>query len=348
MVSRRIRQTFITLLLVAIALAAGGGWFLWTDYQRVLDAPLAIASDQETLVVPRGTGLRQLATQIADAGMLPAAHYVIARVYQRGEVAAIKAGEYQLTPGMTLDQLIDQLVAGRSLQFPVTLIEGRTFRQALADIQNTAPFQATLVDLSDAEIIARLGLDIDHPEGWFLPETYHFNRGATDAMVLQRAHQRMQTVLAKEWAKRDPDLPLETPYEALILASIIERETGRADERAKIAGVFVRRLNIGMRLQTDPTVIYGLGEDFDGRLRRADLQRDTPYNTYLHHHLPPTPIALPGQAAIHAALHPLPGRSLYFVSRGDGSHHFSATLAEHNCAVQRYIRGRECNLERFQ
>jgi UPF0755 protein len=196
--------------------------------------------------------------------------------------------------------------------------------------------RTTLDGLEPPAIMAALGLEPRHPEGLFFPSTYRFDDGDSDADILRRAYRRMQRVLDDAWAKRDPELPYATPYEALIMASIVEKETGQADEREAIAGVFVRRLRRGMKLQTDPTVIYGLGAAFDGNLRRADLRRDTPYNTYTRHGLPPTPIALPGAAAIEAALHPADGKALYFVAKGDGSHHFSDSLRQHNNAVRRY------------
>ncbi|MBK5969568.1 aminodeoxychorismate lyase [Thiorhodovibrio winogradskyi] len=292
--------------------------------------------------------MRSLASRLAADGLIGNAHHLIALAYNRQQADQIKAGEYALTPGMTPPQLLDLLVSGRSVQYPVTLIEGRSFREVLADIAAAPGFKHELEGMSDAEIREALDLDIDHLEGWFFPDTYLFRRGASDVQVLRRAHERMREVLAEEWGQREADLPIATPYEALILASVIEKETGLGSERPEIAGVFERRLHKGMRLQTDPTVIYGLGEDFDGNLTRAHLETDSPYNTYTRAGLPPTPIALPGRAAIHAALHPKDGDTLYFVARGDGSHYFSASLDEHNCAVQRFQRGGQCDPTRFR
>ena len=215
-------------------------------------------------------------------------------------------------------------------------MEGWNFKQVLAAVSGHEALKHTLKGLTDGEIMARLGHPGEHPEGRFYPDTYKFPRGTTDAAFLERAYQSMSRLLAEEWGKRDPDLPLKTPYEALILASIVEKETGVADERSEIAGVFVRRLRKGMKLQTDPTVIYGMGDNFKGNIRRRDLKQDTPYNTYVHTGLPPTPISMPGSAAIRAVLHPAPGKSLYFVARGDGSHYFSKSLAEHNRAVRKF------------
>jgi UPF0755 protein len=225
------------------------------------------------------------------------------------------------------------------IQYPLTLVEGRTFRQALAVIASDPVLVADIGALTDEEIIARIGHPGVHPEGRLFPDTYLFPRGMGALDLVKRAYGRMEAVLAEEWDKRAPGLPFKDPYEALILASIVEKETGLAAERPEIAGVFVRRMQKGMRLQTDPTVIYGLGAAFDGNLRRVDLTTDTPYNTYTRGGLPPTPIALPGREAIHAVLHPAAGDSLYFVAKGDGSHAFSATLDEHNRAVRRYQLG---------
>jgi len=220
----------------------------------------------------------------------------------------------------------------------VTLVEGWTFRQVLAELERHPDITATLAGKNDREIMALIGSEHEHPEGRFFPDTYFFTKGTTDLAILKRAYRRMQAVLDAQWSSRAKGLPLRTPYDALILASIIEKETGRADERTIIAGVFTRRLGQGMPLQTDPTIIYGMGEAFDGNIRRKDLVANTPYNTYLHAGLPPTPIAMPGAASIYAALHPNDDSSLYFVSRGDGTHVFSKTVKEHNRAVDLYQR----------
>jgi UPF0755 protein len=366
------KNTLLAFLLL-LGLGVATAYYFWADYQAFLVKPLALEAlatevaepppegSSETaraqnaisdldrvLDVPRGMGLRALAARLQDDGLIANAHYFIALAYNRRQADQIKAGEYRLEPGMTPPQLLDLLVSGRSIQYPVTLIEGRTFREALRAIAAQPAFKHELAGLADAEVIAALELEIEHPEGWFFPDTYLFRRGATDRQVLRRAHQRMREVLEEEWAGRDPNAPIDSPYEALILASLIEKETGLGSERATISGVFARRLQKGMRLQTDPTVIYGLGDAFEGTLTRAHLDADTPYNTYTRGGLPPTPIALPGRAAIHAALHPQAGDSLYFVARGDGSHYFSASLDEHNCAVQRFLRGGQCDPTRYR
>ncbi len=305
---------------------------------------LARATDSILFKIRPGTRLRTLAERLTDEGLISDPYFFIALAYQKRLQDQIKAGEYALADGMRPLDLLTMFASGRSVQYPVTLIEGRTFREAVESLADNEILDHELTGLSDAELMQRLGIEDEHPEGWLFPDTYLVSRNSTDVEVLKRAHARMKQVLSEEWEARAEDLPIETPYEALILASIIEKETGLAEERPDIAGVFVRRLQKGMRLQTDPTVIYGMGDDYDGNIRRADLRRATPYNTYVIDALPPTPIALPGREAIHAALQPAPGDALFFVARGDGSHHFSATLKEHNCAVRQYQLGGRCGL----
>jgi UPF0755 protein len=258
-----------------------------------------------------------------------------------GDATRIKAGEYEVPAGTTPPALLDLLISGKVIQRAVTLVEGWTFRQVLAALSEDTRLVKELGKAAPGDVMERLGRSGQHPEGRFFPDTYNFTKGTTDLDILRRAYERMEQVLAQEWEQRREDLPLATPEEAVILASIVEKETGLASERPAIAGVFIRRLELGMKLQTDPTVIYGLGDAFDGNLTRAHLRGDTPYNTYVHPGLPPTPIALPGRQAIHAVLHPEDGDSLYFVAKGDGSHHFSTNLAEHNRAVRQYQLGRQ-------
>jgi UPF0755 protein len=257
----------------------------------------------------------------------------------QGRAHQIKAGEYRLMPGTTPTMLLDQLVAGKVVQYSLTAVEGWTFQQLLDAVNRHAALEHRLSGLDTAAIMERLGHADEHPEGRFYPDTYHFPRGTTDIAFLRRAYDELHARLDAAWQRRAPGLPYKNPYEALVMASIVEKETAVAAERAAIAGVFVRRLQQGMRLQTDPTVIYGLGPSFDGNLRARDLVEDTPYNTYLHTGLPPTPIALPGMGSIEAALHPAVATSLYFVARGDGTHEFSDTLEQHNRAVARYQLG---------
>jgi UPF0755 protein len=251
----------------------------------------------------------------------------------------VRAGEYQLESGQTPDDLIEVFVSGSSIQYSFTVIEGWSFRQMLDAMARDPIIEHQLEDKTNEEIMRLIGYPDQHPEGMFFPDTYRFPKGTSDIEFLRRAYQVMQQHLEREWNQRENDLPLKSSYEALILASIIEKETGAGFERPLIAGVFTERLKRNMRLQTDPTVIYGLGESFDGDIRFRDLKKDTPYNTYLRAGLTPTPIALPGLDSIRAALHPAKTKALYFVSKGDGTHHFSETLEEHNAAVKRYQLG---------
>jgi UPF0755 protein len=259
-----------------------------------------------------------------------------------GQETSVKAGEYRLEVGQSPLDLIDLFSSGDSILYSFTIIEGWTFRQLLTELARDPILVKTIGDATTAEIMAQISNADEHPEGRFLPDTYHFPRGTGDIAFLKRAYRTMQQKLAEEWGARDADLPLQSAYEALTLASIIEKETGAAFERPLIAAAFIQRLRKNMRLQTDPTIIYGLGEGFDGNIRYRDLRKDTPYNTYLHKGLTPTPIALPGIDSIRAALHPAESDAIYFVSKGDGTHHFSRTLEEHNAAVSKYqLKGRK-------
>ncbi|MCK9532069.1 MAG: endolytic transglycosylase MltG [Gammaproteobacteria bacterium] len=329
--------------LLGASLLAGSlvaGWF-WLDYRNFATTPMELPEDGLEYVVEPGKGLAVIGRDLEGRGLLASSRYLIWMGRITGSTARIKAGTYQLTPGTTPEGLLKQLVEGKVAQFPLTLVEGWSFRQVLDALARHPRLKQTLTGLSDAEIMSRLGYPGVHPEGRFYPDTYRFPQGFTDVAFLQRAYRAMEERLAYEWERREEGLPYRSAYEGLIMASIVEKETGLASERPAIAGVFVRRLQKRMRLQTDPTVIYGLGLDFDGNLRRRDLENHTPYNTYRIRGLPPTPIAMPGGEALHAAFHPAPGNELYFVARGDGSHHFSATLEEHNAAVVKYqLKGR--------
>lgn len=323
--------------LLILGLAAGGV-LLYLDGRAQLYEPLPIAQGL-VVEVPRGTGLSALLAQWRQQGLLRSDRqrlYLALHARLTGQARAIKAGEYELGPGMRPVDLIALLVSGRVRLHELRLVEGWRFEDALAALREHRAIQVTLPQAGSAELMAAIGRQGVHPEGRFYPETYHFPRGTTDVAFLQRAYAAMSRVLEEEWAARAEGLPYRSPDEALTMASIVERETGAPEERAEIAGVFVRRLQRGMRLQTDPSVIYGLGAAFDGNLRKRDLLADTPYNTYTRSGLPPTPICLPGRAALHAALHPASGKTLYFVSRGDGSHQFSETLAQHEAAVRKY------------
>lgn len=327
-------RAFMVLLLALLLLAssAAAWWY------RALTQPLPL-TQVEVVEVERGASLARSLRRFADDGLLP--HPEALRLWARlqGSAAAIHAGEYQLQPGMTPLGLLDDLVAGRVMRRHVTVVEGWRFSELRSALARAPRLRQDSAEMTDEEIMAYLGRPGVAAEGRFFPDTYDYLAGQSDLALLRRALQRMDSILAREWQGRSFGLPYADPDEVLIMASIIEKETGRDAERAKVAAVFVSRLEQRMRLQTDPTVIYGLGEDFDGRLTRADLRRDTPWNTYVHHGLPPTPIAMPGLASIRAALHPAETDALYFVARGDGSSHFSATLEEHNAAVWRYLRG---------
>jgi UPF0755 protein len=312
-----------------------GGW-LMMDYRQFVDGPLPVAAPGYRLLIPPGASLRHVTTVLARDRILPHPLYLRWLAGLEGKSKSVQAGEYLLEPGVTPRQLLAKLVSGAVLQHAFTIVEGWTFAQMLDALGHQDAIVHTLNGLTSDQVMTRIGHPGEQPEGRFMPDTYHFPRGTTDVAFLQRAYQAMAMRLDEEWQRRDPDLPYQSPYDALIMASIIEKETALPEERPEIAGVFVRRLARHMRLQTDPTVIYGLGARFDGNLTRKDLAADSLYNTYMHAGLPPTPIALPGLASLRAALHPAAGDALFFVSRGDGSHVFSATLAAHNEAVRRY------------
>ncbi|MCP5158577.1 MAG: endolytic transglycosylase MltG [Gammaproteobacteria bacterium] len=310
---------------------------IYIDYRLFLDTPLNVPADGQVLEVRPGMGIGDIAQDLQQRlGLSRPALYLEAYTRLNGLAHRLKTGEYALAPGITLETLIDRIVAGQVIQYPLTVVEGWTFRQLRQALTKHPKLAQTLQGLSDAEVMARLGRPGEHPEGRFLPDTYHFPAGFTDEAFLRRSLTAMDRRLAEVWSRRTPDLPLDDAYQALILASIVEKETGLPAERPEVAGVFVRRLRKGMLLQTDPTVIYGLGEAFNGDLTRRDLMADTPYNTYTRKGLPPTPIALPGTEALNAAVHPASGEALYFVADGTGGHVFSRTLDEHNRAVRRY------------
>ncbi|VAW84168.1 FIG004453: protein YceG like [hydrothermal vent metagenome] len=313
-----------------------GGW-LMLDFQSFTKTPLLTeANTQRSIIIHPGTGLNELADALHQNKIIyqPAYFKLLAR--WQGYATKIQAGEYLVTTGMTAEDLLKKLVNGKVVQHAFTIIEGWTFKQLRIFLSENKNIIPTINTLTDAEIMTALGHEGEHPEGRFNPDTYHFPGGTTDLKFLARAFKETENYLEKAWEQRDKNLPLKTPYEALILASIVERETAVVNERAQIAGVFVRRLNKNMRLQTDPTVIYGMGDRYNGNITRADLKRDTPYNTYTRKGLPPTPIALASKQAIDAVLHPKDGKSLYFVAMGDGRHYFSSTLKEHNKAVREY------------
>jgi UPF0755 protein len=325
---------------VALVVAALGAGLYVSEQRRALDEPLAVPADGFDYVLLPGTSLHGVAQDLAASGVLASPRALAVYGRWQGLAGRIKAGEYRIEPGTTPIALLDQLISGRVVQHALTVVEGWTFEQMLQAIAADERLEHTLTGLSDEAIMMLLGLDGVHPEGRFFADTYYFPRGTSDADFLRRAYGAMGEFLDDAWAGREAGLPLKSPDEALILASIVEKETGEAGERPRIAGVFVERLRKGMRLETDPTVIYGMGDKFDGNLRRRDLRTDTPYNTYTRKGLPPTPIAIPGPDAIRAALHPHVDGALFFVAKGDGSHHFSATYEEHQQAVNRYQKRR--------
>lgn len=329
----------IVLLLLALGLAAStlAVSELWRQYQTFADQALTSTNSERVLEVKPGDSFIRVLRRMRTIGIAEGRDWqwrVLA--FELKVLERLQVGEYTVGHGISPRQLLLKLEAGSVIQYRFTLVEGWSMRDLRAALATQEALGQTIGTVDDAALMAALDRPGIHVEGRFLPETYHYTRGVRDIDLLKRAALAMDTALSAAWAERDDDLPLQSPEQALVLASIVEKETGRAGERAQIAGVFVRRLRLGMRLQTDPTVIYGLGAGFDGNLRRRDLQTDTPYNTYTRTGLPPTPIAMPGRDALLAAVHPAPGKSLYFVARGDGSHQFSATLSEHNRAVAKY------------
>ena len=328
---RFLLNCFLTLILLA-AWAAG---VFYLQYQKALNAPL-VAEGDGIITVKRGDTLASLNRELVQRGVIHSDWVLPVYARLNPQAANIKAGDYRIDANASLPSLINDITNGKVVVYNITVVEGKTFKDLRASLVQTAGIEHTLNDKTDAQIATLLGID-GSPEGWFMPETYQFHRGSSDLELLKRMYGEMQRTLEQEWPNRAEGLPLANPYQALILASIIEKETGVASERPQIAGVFVRRLQKDMLLQTDPSVIYGAA-DYHGDLTRKHLQTDTPYNTYINKGLPPTPIALPGKASIQAALHPADGDSLYFVADGKGGHTFSATYEEHQQAVARYLK----------
>ncbi len=328
-------KKLLIVMLVLAVLAAGLAWSGFNRYQQFLEQPLALPADGAVLVVEPGMSARAVVSRLEDAAYTR--NDWRWRVLLRLQPVVFQAGEYRLEAGMTPPGLLHKLHSGEVIQYRFTLVEGWSLKQLVAAL-NADPVLAGDA-LPDEESAVRQLLDMEwpHAEGAFLPETYVFVRGDTRKALLRRAHQDLLDTLMEAWQQRREDHPVQSPFELLVLASIIEKETALKDERERISGVFVRRLERGMRLQTDPTVIYGMGDAYDGDIRRRDLQTDTPYNTYTRDGLPPSPIAMAGRASLFAAAHPAPGDSLYFVADGQGGHTFSATLAEHQRAVNKLI-----------
>ena len=336
---RGCRFIVITFFLL-LALAAGAAFWLWQGHRGFADTPIGGVAADATVEVVSGDAFPTVLRKLRETGVSHGTDLqwrLLAR--QTGTASQLKVGEYALDPALTPRELLQRMREGRTLQYRFTIVEGWNIRQLRAALRNATPLQQKTADLSDVELMAALGHAGQHPEGRFLPETYVYTRSETDLDVLKRAYAAMEKAVDAAWQARAQDIPLQSAEEALILASIIEKETGIAEERPAIAGVFARRLKIGMPLQTDPTVIYCIGSSYDGNIRRRDLTTDTPYNTYTRRGLTPTPIAMPGVDALKAAVNPADGTALYFVAVGDGSgrHIFSTTLAEHNAAVARYL-----------
>jgi UPF0755 protein len=331
---RIVTKLILAGVLLALLAGVAGSGYTW----RWLHQP--IEATATSIDITRGESVSAIAQQLQQAGWLT--HPRIWSLWARYQhlSSKVKAGEYALTPGLSPDQLLQLLTSGNVILHSITIVEGSTFAELRRNLAQRQDIKHSIAHLSDAELMHALGLAGVHPEAQFFPDTYQFAKGTSDMDILRIAQQRMRRELAAAWATRTPDVGLTDAYQALILASIVEKETALASERPVIAGVFVDRLARGMRLQTDPTVIYGLGESYDGNLHKADLLRDTPYNTYTREGLTPTPICLPGAAALRAAVQPQRTGSLYFVAtgNGDGSHYFSKDLNEHNAAVQRYLK----------
>lgn len=306
---------------------------------QFLDTP-AVPGGDASFTIDAGTSFGKVTRDLESRGLISDADWLRAYARWSDNAGKIQAGDYLIRGGSTPREILQQFTSGAVRLYSFTIIEGWNHWDLLRALHAQPQLRATLTDEDWPSLLEELGAEANHPEGLFLPETYHFPRDASDREILRQAYELLQQALAEEWENRSPDAEVESPYEALILASIIEKETARADERERISGVFTRRLQKRMRLQTDPTVIYGIGRDFNGNLTRKDLRTPTPYNTYTNHGLPPTPIAMPGRAAIHAALHPADGDELYFVATGlgDGSHKFSTTKEEHDAAVAEYLR----------
>jgi UPF0755 protein len=328
---RVLLKIFLPIAILLVALAGAALWWI--------QAPLETRDATVDFRIAPGSSLRAAVAQMNEAGLMVNADLFALLARWQGLATSIKAGSYSVSRGVTPESLLAKLARGDVTQGESILVEGWTFRQWRARLDGNPDLHHETRGMSDGEIAGRLGIEAGLVEGWLFPDTYLFDKQSSDLELMARAHRAMRRKLDEAWAARAANLPYRNPYEALVMASIVEKETGKADDRALVAAVFVNRLRRGMLLQTDPSVIYGLGESFDGNLRKRDLQADTPYNTYTRRGLPPTPIAMPGLASLHAALHPAESDVLYFVARGDGSSQFSRTLDEHNRAVNKYQRG---------
>ena len=325
---RLIKSSLLISVLAAIACSA---WLY--HYAK---APLNLTPEAQEIIIQPKSGLKSIANQLVEQHVLSNALPFVLLGRLLGKEPSLQSGSYTLNKNINPYQLLLSLNHGKTTQGSITLIEGKTFKMMREKLAKNDAVKSTINDLSDAEVMRLVGDGEPHTEGLFFPDTYYFDRNTADIVILKRSYDGMKTKLAAAWANRASGLPYIDSYQALIMASIIEKETGKASERPMIAGVFLNRLRIGMRLQTDPTVIYGMGDNYDGNIRKKDLERDTPYNTYTRDGLPPTPIAMPGLASIEAALHPAVTKALYFVGKGDGTHAFSNSLVEHNANVVKY------------
>ena len=325
----RLHIKFIAVIFIATLVS------ICLDYKRFLDTPLNINTSL-IFTIDSGSSFKDLNKKLKSYHILDKPYYFEFYARYSGYAKKIQSGEYQLSPGLTPIKIINIFVSGDVIQHSITLLEGWTIKDIKKEISSNTVLIKNLTDYSSDSLLKKIKITESNVEGLFFPDTYYFTKGASDIELLQRAYRRGKAILEKEWESRDAGLPYKNDYDALIMASIIEKETALASERAMIAGVFVRRLKNNMKLQTDPTVIYAMGIKYDGNIRKKDLRIDSPYNTYRYNGLPPTPIALAGREAIHAALHPENDDTLYFVSKKDGSHYFSKTLYEHNKAVKKY------------
>ena len=337
---KRILTILAMSTLVAVATV---GFLAWYQYDNFLKKAVSITEQNAIFEVKTGSNIRQVSDQLEAKGIIENSWFFFALARLTDQADKLKAGEYQLEIGMKPEDVLQRLISGQTLQYQLTIIDGKTFKDIRESVKNHPTLVKTLADADYSNIMQKLGGAVgSSPEGWFFPDTYNFPRKTTDLEFLQRSYKEMQTYLNKAWEKREPNPYIKTPYDALILASIVEKETGLPEERPLIARVFLNRLAKNMLLQTDPTVIYGMGDKYAGNIRKTDLQTDTPYNTYTRAGLPPTPIATPSKAAIDAVLHPAKSNVLYFVATAPGAaSHFSETLEEHNRAVQQYILNRD-------
>ncbi|MCG3747460.1 endolytic transglycosylase MltG [Vibrio cincinnatiensis] len=330
-------KKLLAILLILLLFTLSCYVYIVKQVDNYLDQNLSI-HELQLITIQSGASLNGTLSLLVNNGYIQEhfATKLLRRLHP--ELTQVKAGTYQLTPGMSLKKALALFISGREFQFSITFVEGSRFNDWREILASTPELRQTINTLSESEIAQKIGVDNQKLEGLFLAETYHFTKGELDVDILKRAHRKLQQTLTKAWDQRQPDLPLASPYEVLILASIIEKETAIDSERKRVASVFINRLNKRMRLQTDPTVIYGMGERYDGRIRKADLREVTPYNTYVINGLPPTPIAMAGEASIYAAINPEQSDYLYFVASGRGDHVFSKTLTEHNRAVRAYLR----------